>query len=175
MRDGRGAVFAPHALHSLAPSRFHSAAPQAADVQVGAGTVRAEVDGAALRGDYVVHAVGDEEVLDLWLGGDSFQFRRPIVRRWERTGAASAAAAAGSVRSPMPGRVVKVFAAPGDAVTEGQPLVAVEAMKMEHSVLAPRSGTLTELAARVGAQVEDGELLAVVEAAEDEGGLAAEA
>lgn len=53
----------------------------------------------------------------------------------------------------------------GDWVEEGQPLVAVEAMKMEHAVCAPFSGNVAELAAHVGAQVDDGHQLALVEAA----------
>ena len=51
-----------------------------------------------------------------------------------------AALAAGSLVAPMPGRVLRVLVAPGDDVTAGQPLVVVEAMKMEHQVVAPADG-----------------------------------
>ncbi|NEA17954.1 acetyl-CoA carboxylase biotin carboxyl carrier protein subunit, partial [Streptomyces halstedii] len=70
----------------------------------------------------------------------------------------------GSLLAPMPGTVVRLAdgLAPGAAVEAGQPLVWLEAMKMEHRVLAPASGTLTALHAAPGLQVEVGALLAVV-------------
>jgi propionyl-CoA carboxylase alpha chain len=65
----------------------------------------------------------------------------------------------------MPGTVVRVAdgLAAGAAVTAGQPLVWLEAMKMEHKISAPASGTLSALHAAPGQQVEVGTLLAVVE------------
>ncbi|WP_031073086.1 acetyl/propionyl/methylcrotonyl-CoA carboxylase subunit alpha [Streptomyces sp. NRRL S-118] len=72
--------------------------------------------------------------------------------------------APGSLLAPMPGTVVRVAdVAPGDRVAAGQPLVWLEAMKMEHRVTAPASGTLAALHAAPGHQVEVGALLAVVE------------
>ncbi|MEV7419329.1 biotin carboxylase N-terminal domain-containing protein [Streptomyces sp. NPDC089919] len=70
----------------------------------------------------------------------------------------------GSLLAPMPGTVVRVAEglAPGCTVTAGQPLLWLEAMKMEHRILAPASGTLTALHAAPGHQVEVGALLAVV-------------
>ncbi|MFJ3171725.1 biotin carboxylase N-terminal domain-containing protein [Streptomyces roseus] len=71
----------------------------------------------------------------------------------------------GSLLAPMPGTVVRVAEglAPGDTVTAGQPLLWLEAMKMEHRIVAPASGTLTALHAALGHQVEFGALLAVVQ------------
>ncbi|MEU2230097.1 biotin carboxylase N-terminal domain-containing protein [Streptomyces vietnamensis] len=73
--------------------------------------------------------------------------------------------APGSLLAPMPGTVVRVAdgLAVGDPVTAGQPLLWLEAMKMEHRVVAPASGTLTALHAAPGRQVEVGALLAVVQ------------
>ncbi|MGW3803339.1 acetyl-CoA carboxylase biotin carboxyl carrier protein subunit, partial [Streptomyces clavifer] len=70
----------------------------------------------------------------------------------------------GSLLAPMPGTVVRLAdgLAPGTAVEAGQPLIWLEAMKMEHRILAPASGTLTALHAAPGLQVEVGALLAVV-------------
>ncbi|MFB7271274.1 acetyl/propionyl/methylcrotonyl-CoA carboxylase subunit alpha [Streptomyces sp. NPDC056244] len=70
----------------------------------------------------------------------------------------------GSLLAPMPGTVVRIAdgLAEGARVTAGQPLVWLEAMKMEHRITAPASGTLTALHAVVGRQVEVGALLAVV-------------
>lgn len=71
----------------------------------------------------------------------------------------------GSLLAPMPGTVVRVAdgLAVGDRVAAGQPLLWLEAMKMEHRVIAPASGTLTALHAAPGRQVEVGALLAVVQ------------
>ncbi|NLU74238.1 acety-l/propionyl-CoA carboxylase subunit alpha [Streptomyces sp. HNM0575] len=70
----------------------------------------------------------------------------------------------GSLLAPMPGAVARVVPglAVGSAVKAGEPLLWLEAMKMEHKVVAPASGTLTALHAEPGRQVEVGELLAVV-------------
>ncbi|CAN5179196.1 biotin carboxylase N-terminal domain-containing protein [soil metagenome] len=69
---------------------------------------------------------------------------------------------AGSLVAPMPGVVVRVGAAPGATVVAGQPLVWLEAMKMEHTVAASADGVLTELNVRQGDQVEEGTVLAVI-------------
>ena len=71
-------------------------------------------------------------------------------------------AAAGSLASPMPGAVWKVLAAAGDDVTKGQPLLIIEAMKMEHEIVAPVDGPLEELRVAEGDQVEAGTILAVI-------------
>ncbi|MEU5229905.1 biotin carboxylase N-terminal domain-containing protein [Streptomyces anulatus] len=71
----------------------------------------------------------------------------------------------GSLLAPMPGTVVRLAEglAAGVPVEAGQPLIWLEAMKMEHRILAPASGTLTALHAAPGHQVEVGALLAVVQ------------
>ncbi|MGB8403331.1 MAG: biotin carboxylase N-terminal domain-containing protein [Mycobacterium sp.] len=79
-----------------------------------------------------------------------------------------AAVAAGSLLAPMPGSVVRVGAAVGDSVTAGQPLIWLEAMKMEHTIAAPNAGVLTELNVQPGQQVDVGAVLALVEAPEGE-------
>src|SRR5258708_15288939 len=66
------------------------------------------------------------------------------------------------VVAPMPGKVVRVLAAPGDAVKARQPLVVVEAMKMENELRADRDGTVAEVHAREGLLVEAGALLVVI-------------
>ncbi|MBV9351982.1 MAG: acetyl/propionyl-CoA carboxylase subunit alpha, partial [Mycobacterium sp.] len=70
----------------------------------------------------------------------------------------------GSLLAPMPGSVIRVGAQVGDAVTAGQPLVWLEAMKMEHTITAPTDGVLAELDVSPGQQVEVGAVLARVEA-----------
>jgi acetyl-CoA/propionyl-CoA carboxylase biotin carboxyl carrier protein len=68
----------------------------------------------------------------------------------------------GDITSPMPGAVIAVHAEAGATVTKGQPLVVVEAMKMEHTLTAPMDGTVGEVLVRVGQQVKVDELLATV-------------
>jgi biotin carboxyl carrier protein len=78
------------------------------------------------------------------------------------------AVAAGSLLAPMPGNVVRLLVTEGDEVKRGQVLLALEAMKMEHSIRAPHAGTVHEVRVSVGQQVETGALLLVVEEAEHE-------
>ena len=70
----------------------------------------------------------------------------------------------GSLVAPMPGNVIRLGAAVGDTVTTGQPLIWLEAMKMEHTITAPADGVLAELNVDTGQQVEVGAVLARVEA-----------
>ena len=69
----------------------------------------------------------------------------------------------GSLLAPMPGSVLRVGAAVGDSVTAGQPLIWLEAMKMEHTVTAPSDGVLAELNVAAGQQVDVGAVLARVD------------
>jgi len=75
---------------------------------------------------------------------------------------ADAAHAAGDnqIRSPMPGKIVQTPVAEGGAVTKGQVLVVLEAMKMEHALTAPADGVLAELKVKLGDQVSEGVVLA---------------
>jgi pyruvate carboxylase subunit A/propionyl-CoA carboxylase alpha chain len=66
----------------------------------------------------------------------------------------------------MPGSVIRVGAAAGDTVTAGQPLIWLEAMKMEHTFSAPGDGVLAELHVRAGQQVEVGTVLARIDTLE---------
>ncbi|MEV5707538.1 biotin carboxylase N-terminal domain-containing protein [Actinoallomurus sp. NPDC052274] len=142
---------------------------RAADAQVsvdGGDPVRvaARRDGAHLLVDHAgdrtrFTCVRDGDVC--WLGRDgrvwSLKETEPLAARTAET-----TVAAGAVRSPMPGTVAAVKAADGDEVVAGQPLVIVEAMKMEHTVTAPVDGVVGELTVQPGAQVALDEVLAVV-------------
>jgi biotin carboxyl carrier protein len=68
-----------------------------------------------------------------------------------------------TVRSPMPGRIVKILVKSGERIPVGHPLVVVEAMKMENELRAPRAGTVRELRCAEGAAVEAGQALVVIE------------
>ena len=68
-----------------------------------------------------------------------------------------------TIVAPMPGRVVRVLVAAGDPVDVQQPVVVVEAMKMENELRAPRAGHVREIAVAPGTSVEAGRVLAVIE------------
>ncbi|MFJ4832455.1 acetyl/propionyl/methylcrotonyl-CoA carboxylase subunit alpha [Streptomyces sp. NPDC088747] len=131
-------------------------------------------DGLTAEGVRVVHADAALVVLEI----DGVRRKFAISRYGDRihVGPATLTAlprfpdptaqqAPGSLLAPMPGTVVRVAEglAAGVTVTAGQPLVWLEAMKMEHKISAPVAGTLSALHAAPGQQVEVGTLLAVVE------------
>ena len=93
--------------------------------------------------------------------GQAFAFER------QSRGSGAAAAGDGAIVAPMPGKVIAVDVAEGDAVTAGQRLMVLEAMKMEHALTAPFDGTVTELSASEGAQVQVEAVLCVVEPVEE--------
>lgn len=71
----------------------------------------------------------------------------------------------GRLTAPMPGRVVQLLVAAGDRVRQGQPMMIVEAMKMEHTIAAPRDGTVAAVHYAPGDLVEEGaELIALTPA-----------
>ena len=76
------------------------------------------------------------------------------------------AAAGGATLAPMPGRVVSVHVHPGQAVTAGDRLAVLEAMKMEHTLTASVDGVVAEVLVREGDQVEAGAPLVVLDEAE---------
>jgi pyruvate carboxylase subunit A/propionyl-CoA carboxylase alpha chain len=118
--------------------------------------------------DQVVLSVdGVERPFDVARYGDTVFVDSPLgsarLTAQPRFGDPDAAVAQGSLLAPMPGSVIRVAAAVGDRVTAGQPLIWLEAMKMEHTIAAPSSGVLTELNVDAGQQVDVGAVLARVE------------
>ena len=81
----------------------------------------------------------------------------------DRTAAGAGAAGGGEIRSPMNARVAAVNAAPGQSVAQGEVLLVLEAMKMEHPVASPVAGRVAELHVERDAQVAPGALLARIE------------
>jgi len=90
---------------------------------------------------------------------------RAVVSTRVRRGAAAAGAAAGPLRivAPMPGKVVRVPVRPGDQVDARQPVVVIEAMKMENALSAGRAGVVREVLVQEGMSVEAGRPLVVLE------------
>lgn len=83
-------------------------------------------------------------------------------RRWTRKSAGQGAEGVQTVVAPMPGKVVRVLIACGDAVTAGQGLLVVEAMKMQNELKASRAGRVLTVPAKEGATVGAGEVLATI-------------
>ncbi|CAL9538126.1 Acetyl-_propionyl-coenzyme A carboxylase alpha chain [Streptomyces sp. enrichment culture] len=98
--------------------------------------------------------------------GDTVHVNQTALHALPRFPDPTAQHAPGSLLAPMPGTVVRIAdgLTEGAAVEAGQPLLWLEAMKMQHQIAAPATGTLTALHAQPGRQVEVGTLLAVVEA-----------
>ena len=120
-----------------------------------------EIDGT--RRVYRVHQAGAETYVDASDGSSA-------LAETPRFGDPEKLAPAGSLLAPMPGLVLRVLAEPGAVVTVGQPILVLEAMKMEQAVSAPADGVLAELRAKAGEQVSTGQVLAVLEAADADGG-----
>ena len=91
----------------------------------------------------------------------SFEVER-VTRAAGARGAAGRAGG-GALTAQMPGQVMEVFVSEGERVAEGQPLLLLEAMKMEMRVVAPAAGTVTRLLVQAGQAVERGQQLAEVE------------
>ncbi len=124
-------------------------------IEASPGHVILDVGGVRRR--FAVAVNGTDRYVDSSLGAVT-------LRRIERFADPVAHAATGSLLAPMPGAVARVVVAVGDRVALGQPLLWLEAMKMQHQIDAPASGIVSELPVQVGQQVDVGAVLAVVDA-----------
>ena len=132
------------------------------DVPVGlvvraAGLDRVDLEIDGVRREYRIHRAGAVTYVDASDGWSA-------LSEVPRFGDPEKAAPAGSLLAPMPGLVLRVLAEVGAVVTAGQPILILEAMKMEQTVSAPASGVVAELRAKAGEQVSTGQVLAVLEA-----------
>ena len=110
------------------------------------GLISLEIDGNCYR----ANAVWQGTSLYLFEGAEVTVFDRVFAKRTEES------AQGGGLRSPMPGKVLTLLASPGQAVKAGDPLLVMEAMKMEHTVCAPRDGTLGRFLYAAGDTVAEG-------------------
>ena len=83
-------------------------------------------------------------------------------RRWGRKDETGSATGPQRIVAPMPGKIVRVLAKVGDQVAHRQPIVVIEAMKMENELRAARDGTLTDVLVREGQSVDAGTVLAII-------------
>jgi 3-methylcrotonyl-CoA carboxylase alpha subunit len=116
----------------------------------------------------------DDEAIEIELDGEGADEPMPgvlvteqgqawLLSPWRKDGAHGAAAGSGTIVAPMPGKVIAVEVSAGQAVTKGQKLLTLEAMKMEHTLTAPFDGTVAELNAAAGQQVQVDALLVRIE------------
>jgi len=96
---------------------------------------------------------------------DGYRFEVDVrdPRRLRRGAGGRGADGVQTISAPMPGKVVRVLVAPGDAVEAGQGLLVVEAMKMQNELKAQRAGKVLTVSTREGATVTPGEILATIE------------
>ncbi|MEU7142281.1 biotin carboxylase N-terminal domain-containing protein [Nocardia sp. NPDC046473] len=113
----------------------------------------------AVRRHFAVARYADLVCVDSPLGPVS-------VRKLPRFTDPADQVATGSLLAPMPGSVIRLGAEVGSHVEQGQPILWLEAMKMEHTIAAPAAGVLSAVNVTVGQQVEVGTVLAVVDPAE---------
>jgi len=139
------------------PARARLVADDGTESWVAVTSLPAEPPIAAIRDGGSVH---------LDVDGRSIAFRPAAPPDVDRAARAAAAHAHGGgpaeVSAPMPGSVLSIHAAEGDVVASGDPIVTLEAMKMEHVVVAPRAGHVTQLAVRIGDQVIRGQTVATI-------------
>jgi acetyl/propionyl-CoA carboxylase alpha subunit len=148
---------APSPWRDLAGFRIN-AAPETA--------VRLFLDGKAVMAQGVPHAaprsvlLDDEDHIVVFEQGEAFAF----CLHPPSADASEGGAGDGDIRSPMPGKVTQVSVKKGQAVKKGDPLLTLEAMKMEHALTAPFDGKVEALTAKVGDQVTEGTVLAKLSA-----------
>jgi propionyl-CoA carboxylase alpha chain len=123
----------------------HAITPTEVDLEIG-----------GIRRVITVHRAGQLSYVDSALG-------HCVLAEEPRFADPGTALAAGSLVAPMPGMVIRVEAVVGAELRAGQPVVSIEAMKMEHVIAAPTAGRLAELRVAAGDQVEAGTVLAVVD------------
>jgi len=131
-------------------------------------TVRMSMDGTPVEGEVSTKTPGSYSMLS-WVddGAVLVDCGWPhLFELFRYEGGNHHSAHDGDILSPMPGKIIAVEVAAGQAVTKGQKLVTLEAMKMEHTLLAPFDGVVAELNAVAGGQVQVEALLVRIEAAE---------
>jgi len=135
---------------------FRVAGPPERRVRVEVGGSTQVVELTQSGSNAVIADVGDAAVV--FSAGEAWQFGPERADSGQKAFAGN-----GAIVSPMPGVVAAVSVTAGDAVTRGQRLLVVEAMKMEHALLAPFAGTVSSVHVELGQHVAEGALLARVE------------
>jgi biotin carboxyl carrier protein len=150
----------------------------AAKFQADNGRLRYERDGEGIEREYSIASLGAQSYSVL-IGGRSYSvvsangairvngraFSIELFDPRERRGHGPGGTGEGrqDIVTPMPGKIVRVLVAVGDAVDAGQGLVVVEAMKMQNEMKSPKAGKVVEVKTKPDATVAAGEVLVVIE------------
>ena len=94
--------------------------------------------------------------IDYTLFADGGSRRLRLVDPLDVTQYEAVASGEAAVRAPLPGKIIDLRVKAGDTVSKGQPLLVLEAMKMEHTLAAPADGTVKSVRYAVGEQVAEG-------------------
>jgi len=131
------------------------------------GRLRAEIGGDTLTGRVVTTTANDGGIDDIvFVDGEMRTLRRVDPR--DVSLADAGAAGDGSVKSPLPGKIIDVKVKEGASVSRGDALLVLEAMKMEHTLSAPSDGKVKRVIYNVGDQVAEGVDLIEFEASPQE-------
>ncbi len=101
----------------------------------------------------------NRDQVELFLNGEAYLFSWTNRRNAEFLNEGSSGKKLHEIRAVMPGRVARIFVKPGDSVSMNQPLLVLEAMKMENEIQSPRTGTIQSVEVREGSSVETNGLL----------------
>ncbi len=175
-----GGVAVPRAAHKLpvsagepAPDHHPLVDDVPADVSLrAAGATRFVLDEAGVRTAAILesaaHAGGGITRREVLVEGFRFEVdaesERIVALRERATRGRAASGHGGPLeeKAIIPGKVVSISVKPGDAVTAGQQLLVVEAMKMQNELRAPRDGTISRVGVAQGANIDVGDLLVVI-------------
>ena len=137
------------------PTAFHFSLHDASD-----GAFRLTVDGATVSAFAARH--GASSTARIWIGAECWDvsFPDPLAA------SGGAQSAEGRLTAPMPGVITLLKSSVGDAISAGDPLIVMEAMKMEHTIKAPNDGVVKAFRFSPGDQVKEGDLLVEFEEAE---------
>jgi 3-methylcrotonyl-CoA carboxylase alpha subunit len=141
------------------------------EAQLSLSDILADPGGARLSGvidgeRFRVSVCWSGSTLHLFEAGSHHRFAGIAVEDGS-DGDATSEGSAASLSAPMPGKVIELKVAEGDEVTAGQPLMVLEAMKMEHTISAPRGGRVVRLHAVPGEQVVEGAILVAIGPADE--------
>jgi 3-methylcrotonyl-CoA carboxylase alpha subunit len=152
-----GLAYHPHGWVLELDGASHPLALVSSQHGEGGGKIAIRLDGSALHGT----VRRDGELLHVFTGGahHTLHYADPMAHAGEHE------ALGGRLTAPMPGKVVAVLVKNGQEVSKGEPLVIMEAMKMEHTISAPSDGLVEEVLYQVGDQVADGAPLLAFKAA----------
>jgi len=135
------------------------------EIQMDAVLARRDVLSVLIEGKaYEIKRERTATDLHLWVGDVRYsaELRDPRSLRSRKTAAADGTGPR-KLLAPMPGKVVRVLVGEQEAVSAGQSILVVEAMKMQNEIKSPKNGTVQKIVATEGANVNAGDVLAIVE------------